>query len=354
MDAVKVERRIEYNKITIAFSGISSEKRGHAMDGTTSDFSALSAEQLAMLNEKQKAIFQMLSSNDQSFFASTFTHKDLPGALDRKGEIMQRDQEQREQLAALQEKYAKIDTDLNLNQSGSLDLGDLAAGAAAALGLGVAAGTIATQGSASYHGVPPRTVARALESNFGKTQTTDVEVDGEENNLLATIYLKSPDNYVPALTVALVQAADTLEVKVSDLTSESLLEAAKEGGKKLLNLAGKGLQFWLRRKQASVGEAVDVAQSALNTVFDATQTAKDLKLQDRVWQVIKETAEVREKAYLVEEERARQERQDLIDAWDDYNNCPQCGIAYPPDAIQCKVCGRARNNPPSQPDPRNI
>lgn len=324
------------------------------MDATISDFSALSAEQLAGLNDQQKAIFQILSSSDQAFFASTFTPKDLPGALDRKDEIMRRDQEQREQLTELQEKFAKINTDLSLSQSSSLDLGDLAASAAAALGLGVAAGAVATEGSASYHGVTPRPIARALESNFGNTQTTDAEVEGEENNLLATIYLKSPDNYVPALTVSLVQAADSLEVKVSDLTSESLLEAAKEGGKKLLNLVGKGLQFWLRRKQASVGEAVDVAQSALNTVFDAAQTAKDLKLQDRVWQVIKETAEVREKAYMVEEERARQERQDLIDAWNDYNNCPQCGVAYPQDTIQCKVCGRARNNPPSQPDPRNF
>ena len=324
------------------------------MDGTTFEFSALSAEQLAALNDKQKAIFQLLSSSDQAFFASTFTPKDLPGVLNKKGEIIERDQDRRKQLDELQAKFTKTDSDLSLSQSSSLDLGDLAAGAAAALGLGVAAGAIATEGSASYHGVPPRTVARALESNFGNTQTTDVEVEGEENSLLATIYLKSPDNYVPALTVSLVQAADSLEVKVGDLTSESLLEAAKEGGKKLLNLAGKGLQFWLRRKQASVGEAVDVAQSALNTVFDAAQAAKDLKLQDRVWQVIKETAEVREKAYMVEEERAHQERQDVIDAWYDYNNCPQCGVAYSADGTQCKVCGRARNSPPSQSDPRNV
>jgi hypothetical protein len=231
-------------------------------------------------------------------------------------------------------------------------LGAIVAGAAAAVGIGVAAGVVSTDGTASWKGVPPRVIANALESAFDDGRTTDADVQGTEENLQVTIYLKPPDGgkYVPGITVLLNQVQELLQVKVSDLTSESIWEAARESGRKLLDLAMRGLFLWQRR--SGVGDAVTLAQGALDSVFDAAQVVKDLNLEQRVWQIIKETADAREKAYAIEAERERQARQDLIDAWDDYIRCPRCGEPYVQGEPSCRICGRGRNDPPTKPDPR--
>jgi hypothetical protein len=125
-----------------------------------------------------------LSEEEQQFFAQTFSPQDLPKALDRKGEILKRNQTQRERLAAIKERLAKTDeefpqqpTDFNA----ALGIGGLAAGAAAVLGIGTAAQTIATGGTAQWKGVSPRLVANALERAFD-SETTDAEVEGQDND----------------------------------------------------------------------------------------------------------------------------------------------------------------------------
>jgi hypothetical protein len=326
------------------------------METSPIDFNLLSTEQLAALSDAQKAVFQMLDEDDQHFFAETFTPADLPGALQRKGEIMLRSQTQRKRLAALEERLtraAALSTG-QITESNDINLGEIAAGAAAALGIGTAAHAIATDGSAAWKGVPPRLVANALERTFDNSETTDAEVEGSEESLAATIYLRPPDGsrYVPAITVMLSQSGENLEVKVSDLTSETWLETARQGGQRLLELAQKGLWLWLRRKSIFSMEGADLAQNTLDSAFDATQAVKNLNLNERVWQVIKETADAREKVYKDEQKREHQARQDLIEAWDDYQRCPRCGEAFGATETVCHICGRGRNAPPNQPDPR--
>ena len=67
----------------------------------------LSADQTAALNDEQKAIFSALDVSDQNFYAETFKPADLPTALTRKGEIMQRSQAERERLQKLKAFMAK-------------------------------------------------------------------------------------------------------------------------------------------------------------------------------------------------------------------------------------------------------
>lgn len=326
------------------------------METNPLDFSLLSTEQLAALDEAQKAVYQVLDDRDRRFFAQTFTPADLPGALLRKGDILQRSLVQRKRLAALQERLtqAGASSAFEPGAADEVSLGDLAAGAAAALGIGTAAHAIATDGSAAWKGVPPRLVANAIERTFDNSETTDAEVEGSEDNLIATIYLRPPDGsrYVPAITVMLSQVGETLNVSVSDLTSETWLETARQGGQRLLELAQKGLGLWLRRKNIFSIEGMDLAQNALDSAFDATQAVKDLDLNKRVWQVIKETADEREKVYKDEMERERQARQDLIEAWDDYQRCPRCSEPFGVEETICHICGRGRNAPPTQADPR--
>lgn len=60
-------------------------------------FSNLSAEKMAVLDDEQKAIFSMLNEKDQLFFFEQFfREKDLPLALDKKGEILKRNKASRE------------------------------------------------------------------------------------------------------------------------------------------------------------------------------------------------------------------------------------------------------------------
>lgn len=328
------------------------------MDNSPMDFGLLSTDQLAALNDAQKAIYQVLDDDDRRFFAVTFSAADLPGALQRKGEIMTRSEAQRRRLAELEQRLKRAAA-LNVDQvanEGGLSLSEIAAGTAAALGIGTAAHAVATDGTASWKGVPPRLVANAIERTFDNSETTDAEVEGAEDNLVATIYLRPPDGsrYVPAITAMLAKSGENLEVKVSDLTSETWLEAARQGGQRILQLAQKGVWLWLRRKNIFSMEGIDLAQDALDSAFDATQAVKDLNLNERVWQVIKETADEREKIYKDELERERRAQEDLIEAWDDYRRCPRCSEPFGAEETVCHICGRGRNALPSQSDPRKI
>ncbi len=320
------------------------------------DGNQLSAEQLSSLNDEQKAIYQILDTKDKQFFANTFSAKDLPGALSRKGEIIKRNKAQYQKLLALQTRFAQV-TPVEDNGTGNAgDLGSIVAGAAASVGIGVAAKAVSTDGTASWKGVPPRYVADALETAFDDGNTTDIEVEGNEDDLTATIYLRPADGsrYVPALTISLIFVNESLNVKMGDLTQETWLETARQGGQKLLELAQKGLWLWARRRSIFSPEAMDLAQSAVDSAFDAAQTARDLKIQERAWKIIKDTADEREKAYLIEEQREEQKRRDLEKAWDDYRKCPRCGEVFAEADTLCRICGRGRNSPPSQSDPRKV
>jgi len=307
----------------------------------------LNADQLAALNEEQKAIFCALSPADQDFFASAFKPAELAGALMRKREIMQRNQAERERLARMMEALRKGAEAHPPDEDAAEDA--LAAAALGALGLGAAA-VIATDNTAFYHGVQPEALIPPLRAEFEGKATT-ITFGGQTGALMATVAILSESEAVPALTIHLTAVNDGVEVKVNDLTTRGVLETVKEGGKRLLDVAGKGLDLLSGRARSPL-DLADKAGRVLSSGISLAEAASNLNLKQRAWRSIKQAAEAIEKKYLSELDEARQLRYALEKAWDNFNNCPGCGVSFGPEDAVCRVCGTARPLRPTAPDPR--
>ena len=147
----------------------------------------LSADQAAALNDEQKAIFSALDVSDQDFYAETFKPADLPTALARKGEIMQRSQAERERLQKLKAFMAKS-SEAHPPQNDDVE-GALTGLAMGALGIGgVAAGI--TDNNAQYKGVKPEELIAPLRAEFGGGRTR-IDFSGRPEAIIATVALVS-------------------------------------------------------------------------------------------------------------------------------------------------------------------
>ncbi len=308
-------------------------------------FAKLSADQMAALNDEQKAIFSLLVPSDQNFFAATFKPADLPVVLERKGEIMRRNQESRERLEQL--KAAMAQNAAALPPVAGEGLGN-ALGMAGALGLGAAA-AVASDNTAHYRGVQPADLAPALRSEFGSGNTT-ISFSGAEDALLASVGILTDRGAVTAMTVQLTSRDDGIEVRVNDLTRQGVLETVKEGAKNLVGLAGQGLSLLTGRKDPA--RIYNAAKQAVENGSDLAEVAGNFKLKERAWKVIKATAESLEKAHLSRMKEEREARERLEKAWDSYYNCPNCRVSFADVDSACRVCGTDRPDQPVKPDPR--
>lgn len=318
-----------------------------------SKLSRLSAEQQAACNDELKAVFALLDESDQKFFAETFSVRDLPRALERKAEIIKHNRNNRERLeklkALLAEAAARPDDALVSGQGGD----DLITSMAAAAGIGAVAYAVATDNTAHWSGVQPRDLVASLEAEFGDKEMTDVEFGGRPDALEGTVFLVSGNRFVPALTINLVGKEDGVEVKVGDLTSQGMLETLRGGGEKLFNLALKGLNLWTRKGRGMAPtDLVGMAGSAFQDSTHLAEIAGNLKLKDRAWNVIRNSADAVEKAFRDRQYELREERVALEQVWDRYNNCPSCSVPFGDDDLMCRVCGTARPERPVRPDPR--
>jgi hypothetical protein len=312
--------------------------------------SKLSAEQLAGINDEQKVIFCAMSSADQDFFAKTYKPKDLPTVLTRKGEIIKRNQTIREQMENIQKKLAETAIAV---PEGNSKVEDVLTAAAGAVGIGAVAAAVASDNTAFWRGVKPEDLIAPLRTEFNN-DNTQVKFDGNPNALTSTIALLTDSGSVPALTVNLSAVRDGTEVKLSDLTSQGTIETLKEGGQKLLSIAGSALKV-LNRSKNFGSSPEDLLSSASNTLSqgaDLAEVAGNLKIKDRAWKVLRQTADTIEKNYLSELEKARQARFALEKAWNDYYNCATCGVAFDTNDTICRLCGSGRPEKPMNPDPR--
>jgi len=313
------------------------------MDDTV--FSKLSAEQLAALNDEQKAIYSLLVPTDQNFFAATFKPADLPTVLERKGEIMRRNQESRARLeqikAAMSQSAAALPPVSGEGLGGAL-------GRAGALGLGAAA-AVASDNTAHYRGVRPVDLVPALRSEFG-SGSTSISFSGPEDALLGSVGILTDRGPVTAMTVQLTSRDDGTEVRVNDLTRQGVLEAVKEGAKNLVGLAGQGLSLLTGRKDPV--RIYNAAKQALEDGSDLAEVVGNLKLKERAWKVIKAAAESLEKAHMSRVKEEREARERLEKAWDAYYNCPNCGVSFADTDANCRVCGTDRPDQPVKLDPR--
>jgi len=313
------------------------------MDDTV--FAKLSADQLAALNDEQKAIYSLMVPSDQDFFAATFKPVDLPVVLERKGEIMRRNQELRERLEQL--KAAMAQHAAALAPASGEGLGN-ALGMAGALGLGAAA-AVASDNTGHYRGVQPVDLAPALRSEFGSGNTT-ISFSGAEDALLASVGILTDRGAVTAMTVQLTSRDDGTEVRVNDLTRQGVLETVKEGARNLVGLAGQGLSLLTGRKDPA--RIYNAARQAVENGSDLAEAAGNFKLKERAWKVIKAAAESLEKAHMSRLKEEREAREHLEKAWDSYYNCPNCGVSFADVDLICRVCGTDRPDQPVKPDPR--
>lgn len=322
-------------------------------ENTLANLSRLSTEQQAACDDEMKAVFAMLDDTDQIFFSQTFSPIDLPRALARKAEILKYHQASRERLEQLKQQLAQAAAAPGAAVAGG-DVGEnLVTSLAAAAGIGAVTYAVATDNTAHWVGVQPRDLVAPLEAEFGDKEMTDVDFDGNADALEGTVFLVSGNRFVPALTINLVRKENGVEVKVGDLTSQSMLETLRGGGEKLFNLALKGLHLWTRKGRGMAPtDLVGMAGSAFQDSTRLAQIAGNLKLKDRAWNVIRNTADAAEKAYRSRQHELRVARSALERAWDNYINCPTCAVPFGDTDVNCRVCGTARPERPVRPDPR--
>ncbi|MBN1146257.1 MAG: hypothetical protein JXA78_03300 [Anaerolineales bacterium] len=317
-----------------------------------SDYSPLSPEQLAALSDAQKEFFQQLDAKDRQFYASHFSPTSLGEALDRKREIMQ----SRARLDAFDQKV-KQNLAASANQQADkpgLSAGDVAAGAAGAaglVGLGVLARQIAPEGKAEWRGVSPRDLVEPLVSAFARQENTDIrfEAPSEQGVRQAILLLRTPKGLLPGLVIVLAPLEQGVQVQIGKLTNEGVMETLKEGGLKLIDLLQGGLRA---KRSGDLHDLLDLAGRVVGEGVDIAQIVRDLDLEDRAWEAIKNAADPLQAIYDQKMEIEEEARLKLEMIWDDYYYCPKCRVEFGADDLECRVCGAARPEKPEQPDPR--
>jgi hypothetical protein len=317
-----------------------------------SDYSPLSPEQLEVLNDNQKELFLQLDPKDRKFYADNFSPGSIGKALDRKGEILQ----SRARLAAFDQKVNEnyISSLGNGDATPEITAGDVAMGAAGAagmIGVGVLARQIAPEGKASWRGVAPRDLVEPLVNAFARQEKTDIrfEAPSEQGVQQATILLRTSKGLVPGLIIVLAPLEESTQVQIGQLTSESVMQALKEGGLKLLDLLQDGLRL---KRRGGLDDLLVLAGRAVDEGVDIAQLVKDLDLEDRAWEVIKNAADPIQVIYDKKMAIENEARLKLEMLWDDYYSCPKCRVEFGADDVECRVCGTARPEKPEQPDPR--
>ncbi len=324
------------------------------MSDQVPEYSPLSPEQLEALTDSQKQIFTQLDEKDRQFFAGNFSPTSLGQALERKWESVQ----SRARLEAFDQRVKE-----NLTAAGTqatdkpgLTGGDVAlgaAGVAGAVGIGVLARKIAPEGKATWRGVTPRDLVDPLVNTFARQEKTDIRFQSptSEGLIQGSVLLRTSGGLVPGLTIVLTPFKDATQVEISKVSSDSIMQAVKEGGQKLINLVQQGLHLGRGRGGADM---LDMADDLFRTGVDIAQIVKDLDLEDKAWEAIQKVADPLQAVYDEKMAIENEERLKLEMAWDDYYSCPKCRVNFGADDAECRVCGSARPSKPDQPDPRSV
>ncbi len=321
-----------------------------------SDYSPLSDDQVEALNEAQREIFLRLVPSDQEFFAQNFQPISLGKALERKWEIIQSRLALDEYDRHLRERYLEIAAN-SMAESG-LSGGDIASGAAGAagiaglVGLGTLAAKIAPKGKAEWRGVTPRDLVGPLVSTFARHERTDIrfESPNAEGVVHGVVLLRTGRGMLPALDINLTPLQDAIEVKISKVSKESLIQTFKEGSGNLIELAKDAL--WIGTRRGGIGSLLDLAGQVMEHGSEIAHTVNDLDLEDKAWKAVQVAAEPLQTIYDEKFLIIKDARLKLEMAWDDYISCPRCRVEFGADDVECRVCGAERPQMPAEPDPR--
>jgi len=247
------------------------------MNDQTFDYTPLSVDQLAALNDAQKEIFLQLDAADRQFFAANFSPASLGKALERKWETLKsraalaaHDQRMKDRLQA---KSGEAAARPAISAS---DVAVGAAGVAGLVGIGALARQIAPEGKASWRGVAPRDLVDALVNEFARQEKTDIRFQQPDSGgaLHGEVLLRTSGGLAPALNLTLTPLGETTQVEISKISSESLLETVKEGGQKLLDLVQDGLR--LGKGRTGAGDLLDMAGKVMDQGVGVAKTVNDL------------------------------------------------------------------------------
>lgn len=322
---------------------------------TPPNYTPLSDEQLAALNDTQKDIFVQLDSSDRQFFAKSFSPISLGKALERKWQIIQSRAALDEHDRRIRRQFAALDTGAPAAPpSPQLTPGDLAAGAAGVAGLvgiGVLARKVAPEGSAQWRGVTPRDLVEPLVRAFARQPRTDIRFDPPDSAgaIHGQVLLRTSGGLLPGLNIILTPLEEALEVQVSKISSQGMLQTVKESGVRLFDLVRDALRLG---RSGDPADLVDLAGQVISHGAEIAQAVDDLDLEDKAWAAIQLAAAPLQTVYDEKALIANNARLRLEMTWDDYRACPRCRVEFGAGDAECRVCGTARPPLPAQPDPR--
>lgn len=215
------------------------------------------------------------------------------------------------------------------------------------LGAGVVAGAAAPHSNpATFEGVKPAVIVNALSSEIPDEETR-VQVDQTGDSAVVTVLQSQknhPYDFLPALTVTLIETMDMLTVTVSDLTEGTVRSALGSIGSTVLD---QGRRALFRRR--GVGGLLETAGDIKEGIEDLVEDIQDLGLPRRVWNVIDRVGQAAEQAYLGErrgQQKLRWAREAAERAW---RSCEWCGRVYKEDEesrTDCPSCGAPRGEKP--------
>jgi hypothetical protein len=213
------------------------------------------------------------------------------------------------------------------------------------IGVGVIGGAVAPHPNpTAFEGVKAMIIADALKSEL-TDEDTQVQIARTGDSTMVTILLGQASGYqlLPALTVTLLEAADTLTVTMGDLDKDVVRGAwASIGGE----VVEQGKDLLGRRGIAGM---LDAAGNLIEGVSDVAENVDDLALPKQAWKVIDRVGKAAQEMYLEakrREQEVQRQREAAERAW---THCPACGRAYRPEEIErvdCPSCGAPRGDKP--------
>ncbi len=218
-------------------------------------------------------------------------------------------------------------------------------------GVGLAAGVVG--GALAPHpdkvvfeGCKADVIVNALRSEIASDDTR-VHVRRKGKGVVVTILQSQAPRYefLPALTVTLIEAADTLTVTVSDLNKDVKRSTLGSVGRTLLR-QGQRLLF---RPRGLLG-VFRAAGAVVEGVEQVAEDIHDLGLPKRVWEVIDRVGKAAEEAYWEEQSRKLEQQRKREAAERAWLYCPYCGRAYEEgeeELTNCPACGGARGPKPA-------
>ncbi len=220
-----------------------------------------------------------------------------------------------------------------------------------AAGLGVGAGVLGGAlaphpETVTFEGCRADVIVKALKSDIADPDTR-IRAERSGESTIVTILQSqahSPGRFAPALTVTLVESAETLTVNISALNQEAKRNTLGSVGRTVL---GQGKRLLFRRR--GMGGLFDTAGELMRSAENLVEDVQDLGLPKRVWAVIDRVGSAAEQTYL-ENRRKRQEVEEQREAAERaWLYCEYCGRAYEQDEetlSNCPACRGARGPKP--------